>query len=105
MVAVMDWYSRYVLSWELSNSLEAGFCVVALEEALAKATPGIFNTDQGRQFTSEEFTRRLQAAGVQISMDGRGRVMDNLFVERLWRTVKADSAIVAIAPSAGYEEV
>jgi len=85
--------------------------------ALARGTPGIFNTDatlrssslrstsQGRQFTSEEFTRRLQAAGVQISMDGRGRVMDNLFVERLWRTVKADSAIVAIAPSAGYEEV
>jgi len=94
----MDWYSRYVLSWELSNSLEAGFCVVALEEALAKATPGIFNTDQGRQFTSEEFTRRLQAAGVQIGMDGRGRVMDNLFVERLWRTVKYEEVYLRDYP-------
>jgi putative transposase len=108
LVAVMDWYSRYVLSWELSNSLEAGFCVTALEEALARSTPGIFNTDQGRQFTSEEFTGRLQAAGVQISMDGRGRVMDNLFVERLWRTVKYEEVYLwdyldAIAARRGLE--
>jgi putative transposase len=88
LVAVMDWFSRYVLAWELSNSLEAIFCCEALDRALAEATPGTFNTDQGSQFTSEEFTGRLHAAGVRISMDGRGRVMDNVFVERLWRTVK-----------------
>jgi len=88
LVAVMDWFSRYVLAWELSNSLEAAFCVQALDRALGHATPGIFNTDQGAQFTSEEFIGRLERAGARISMDGRGRVMDNLFVERLWRTVK-----------------
>lgn len=88
LVVVMDWYSRYVLSWELSNSLESGFCVSALEKALARGSPGIFNTDQGAQFTSEAFTQRLLSAGVQISMDGKGRALDNVFVERLWRTVK-----------------
>lgn len=88
LVAVMDWFSRYVLAWELSNSLEAAFCLSALERALTTGTPGIFNTDQGAQFTSEGFTRRLETAGVRVSMDGRGRVMDNIFVERLWRTVK-----------------
>ncbi len=88
LVAVMDWYSRYVLSWGLSNSLEAGFCVEALERALRRGSPGIFNTDQGAQFTSEAFTQRLRAEGVRISMDGKGRALDNVFVERLWRTVK-----------------
>jgi putative transposase len=88
LVAVMDWYSRYVLSWELSNSLEAGFCVTALEKALRRGSPGIFNTDQGAQFTSETFTQRLLSAGIRISMDGKGRALDNIFVERLWRTVK-----------------
>lgn len=88
LVVVMDWYSRYVLSWELSNSLEAGFCVTALEKALRGGSPGIFNTDQGAQFTSEAFTQRLLSAGIRISMDGKGRALDNIFVERLWRTVK-----------------
>ena len=88
LVAVMDWFSRYVLSWELSNSLEAAFCLEALECALKGARPGIFNTDQGSQFTSLAFTGRLEGCGVAISMDGRGRVLDNVFIERLWRTVK-----------------
>ncbi len=88
LVAVMDWFSRYVLVWELSNTLESMFCVTALERALAGSCPDIFNTDQGSQFTAEAFTGRLLSAQVQISMDGRGRAMDNVFVERLWRTVK-----------------
>ena len=88
LTAVMDWYSRYVLSWELSNTLDASFCVEALEEALRTSSPQVFNSDQGSQYTSEEFTNRLSAAGVRISMDGRGRAYDNIFVERLWRTVK-----------------
>lgn len=88
LVAIMDWYSRFVLSWELSNTLDVGFCLVALEEALAVGKPHIFNSDQGVQFTSHAFTGRLEEAGVAISMDGRGRVFDNIFVERLWRTVK-----------------
>jgi putative transposase len=88
LVAVMDWYSRYVLSWELSNSLDASFCVTALEESLRHHRPLIFNTDQGSQFTSQEFTGVLQEQGVAISMDGRGRALDNVFIERLWRTVK-----------------
>lgn len=88
LAAVMDWFSRYVLAWELSNSLETAFCAQALKRALARATPLIFNTDQGAQFTSEDFTGRLKNAGVQISMDGKGRALDNIFVERLWRTVK-----------------
>ncbi len=88
LVAVMDWFSRYVLAWELSNSLETIFCLSALERALARSTPGIFNTDQGAQFTAEAFTGRLLSAEIQISMDGRGRAIDNVFVERLWRTVK-----------------
>lgn len=94
LVAVMDWFSRYVLAWELSNSLETGFCLTALNRALGKATPGICNTDQGSQFTSEAFTGRLQTAGVRISMDGRGRAIDNVFVERLWRTVKYEDIYV-----------
>jgi putative transposase len=88
LVAVIDWYSRYVLSWRLSNSMELRFCMEALEESLADGRPEIFNTDQGSQFTSEAFTGRLEAAEVAISMDGRGRALDNVFVERLWRSVK-----------------
>ena len=88
LVAVMDWHSRYVLAWRLSNTMEAGFCAEALEEALTKGQPEVFNTDQGSQFTSLEFTQILQDRGVRISMDGKGRYQDNIFVERLWRTVK-----------------
>jgi putative transposase len=88
LVAIVDWHSRYVLSWRLSNSLESRFCVEALEEALAGQRPEIFNTDQGVQFTSQAFTERLTNAGVTISMDGRGRALDNVFVERLWWSVK-----------------
>ena len=88
LVAIIDWYSRYVLSWRLSNTLDADFCVEALEEALKKGTPEIFNTDQGSQFTSEEFTGILKKHNIRISMDGKGSYNDNLFIERLWRTVK-----------------
>ena len=88
LVAVLDWFSRYVLSWRLSRSLGDGFCVRALEGALALGVPEIFNTDQGAQFTSAGFGGLLEKSGVRISMDGRGRVFDNIFVERLWRTVK-----------------
>jgi putative transposase len=88
LVAVMDWYSRYVLAWELSNSLDKQFCLDALDKALAISQPEIFNSDQGAQFTSGEFTGRLETVGVRISMDGRGRVFDNIFIERLWRSVK-----------------
>lgn len=88
LTVVMDWYSRYVLSWRLSNTLDGLFCLEALEEALGGGTPEIFNTDQGVQYTAEAFTGRLEAAGVRVSMDGRGRWADNVFVERLWRTVK-----------------
>jgi putative transposase len=88
LVAVIDWYSRYVLSWRLSNTLEGAFCLEALEEALSRSRPEIFNSDQGSQFTAASFTGRLQQAGVAISMDGCGRALDNVFVERLWRSVK-----------------
>jgi len=88
LVAVMDWYSRFVLSWRVSITLDAGFCVEALTEALAIGTPEIFNTDQGSQFTSREFTDILKDHNIAISMDGKGRVFDNIFIERLWRTVK-----------------
>ena len=88
LVAILDWFSRYVVAWDLSLSLDAAFCVSTLERALETSKPEIFNSDQGAQFTSEAFTRPLQAAGVSISMDGRGRVFDNIFVERLWRSVK-----------------
>jgi len=106
LVAVMDWFSRYVLAWELSNSLESTFCVAALNQALGRGRPVIFNTDQGAQFTAEEFTGRLEATGVRVSMDGRGRVMDNIFVERLWRTVKYEEVYLqdyadGIAATAG----
>ncbi len=88
LVAVMDWHSRYVLAWELSNTLESGFCLTALERGLQAGTPEIFNSDQGVQFTCLEYTSRLEAVPVQISWDGRGRAFDNIFNERLWRSVK-----------------
>ena len=89
LVAIMDWYSRKVLAWRLSNSMEADFCVAALEEALARyGRPEIMNTDQGSQFTSAEFVGTLITAGVRVSMDGKGRFMDNIFCERLWRSLK-----------------
>ena len=88
LVAIMDWHSRYVVAWRLSNTLEAGFCIDALEEALEKGRPEVVNTDQVSQFTSGEFIRILQDHAVKISMDGKGRYADNIFVERLWRTVK-----------------
>ena len=91
LAAVMDWHSRYVLSWRLSNRLDSGFCVEALDEALAQSQPEIFNSDQGAQFTSREFTSRLLDRAVAISMDGRGRALDNVFIERLWRTVKYEN--------------
>ena len=88
LVAIMDWYSRYILAWQLSPTMEVGFCLQALEEALSQGKPCIFNSDQGSQFTSEAFTHRLEAAGITISMDGRGSYHDNIFTERLWRSVK-----------------
>ena len=88
LVAIMDWHSRHVLAWKLSNTMDADFCVEALEEALGKGKPEVFNTDQGSQFTSEGFTGILARHGVKISMDGKGRYADNIFMERLWRTVK-----------------
>jgi len=88
LVAIMDWYSRFVLAWDISTSLDTIFCLEALDQALDISKPRIFNTDQGRQFTSLEFTGCLEQLGVRISMDGRGRVFDNIFVERLWRSVK-----------------
>lgn len=88
LVAILDWFSRYVLAWEVSVTLDSAFCLAALEWALKKGSPEIFNTDQGAQFTSLDFTKRLEESGITISMDGRGRAMDNIFVERLWRSVK-----------------
>jgi putative transposase len=89
LIAVMDWYSRKVLSWRLSNTMDVGFCIEALEEAIHKyGSPGIFNTDQGSQFTSIDFTNILILNNIRISMDGKGRWMDNVFIERLWRSLK-----------------
>lgn len=88
LTVILDWYSRYILSWELSNTLETRFCLDALEGALGSGKPEIFNSDQGCQYTSLAFTERLKSEGVRISMDGKGRCFDNIFVERLWRTVK-----------------
>ena len=88
LVAILDWYSRYVLAWEVSVTLDTEFCLNALERAVKVGMPEVFNTDQGAQFTSTAFTERLLAHGIQISMDGRGRWLDNIFVERLWRSVK-----------------
>ena len=100
LAAVIDWYSRYVLSWRLSNTLDGAFCLEMLEEALKGGRPEVFNTDQGVQFTAEAFTGRLLSAGVAVSMDGRGRALDNVFVERLWRTVKYEDIYIR-----GYEMV
>lgn len=94
LTAVIDWYSRYVLSWRLSNSLDADFCIEALEEALEISCPEIFNTDQGSQFTSDGFTQVLKDAEIQISMDGKGRAIDNVFVERLWRSIKYEEVYI-----------
>jgi putative transposase len=90
LMAIMDWYSRYVLAWEVSVTLDSSFCISALERAWIRAQPEIFNSDQGAQFTSLAFTRSLLARGILISMDGRGRVFDNIFVEWLWRSVKSE---------------
>lgn len=88
LVAIIDWFSRYVLTWQLSNTLDGYFCLDALRQALSQGQPVIFNTDQGSQFTADEFTACLQQAAVRISMDGRGRALDNIFIERLWRSLK-----------------
>lgn len=98
LVAVIDWYSRYVLSWRLSNSLDNDFCIEALEDALQQGCPTIFNTDQGAQFTSKNHIDILKSKGIKISMDGKGRAFDNIFVERLWRTVKYEEVFIK-----GYE--
>lgn len=100
LAAIVDWYSRYVLTWRLSNTLDGSFCLDMLEEALGRGQPAVFNTDQGVQFTSEAWTGRLLSAGVAVSMDGRGRCLDNVFVERLWRTVKYEDVYLK-----GYETV
>ncbi len=102
LVAIMDWSSRCVLAWRLSNTLDADFCVVALGEALSRGKPEVFNTDQGSQFTGEAFTSLLEQHGVRISMDGKGRYADNIFVERLWRTVKYEEVYLK-AYSGGRE--
>jgi putative transposase len=94
LTAVIDWFSRYVLSWRLSNTLDGRFCLEALDEALAISRPEIFNTDQGSQFTAQEYTGRLEEAGIAVSRDGRGRALDNVFVERLWRSVKYEDIYI-----------
>ncbi len=100
LVVVMDWFSRFVLAWQLSNTLDGAFCLAALRRALRDGRPDIFNTDQGVQFTAQAFTDELEAAGIRVSMDGRGRFVDNIFVERLWRTVKYEDIYLK-----GYETV
>lgn len=94
LTAIIDWFSRYVLAWELSTTLDTSFCLEALDRALRTARPEIFNTDQGVQFTSQDFTERLRAAQIRISWDGRGRALDNIFVERLWRSVKYEEVYI-----------
>ena len=94
LVAVMDWFSRYVLAWQLSNTLEAHFCLAALNQALRTAKPDIFNSDQGSQITSHRFTNRLEGEGIRISMDGRGRALNNVFAERLWRSLKYEDLYI-----------
>ena len=100
LAAVIDWFSRYVITWRLSNTLDGAFCLEMLEEALRSGKPEVFNTDQGVQFTAAAFTGRLESAGVAVSMDGRGRALDNVFVERLWRSVKYEAIYIR-----GYESV
>jgi putative transposase len=91
LAAILDWYSRYVVAWRLSNTLDGSFCLEMLDEALRRGQPEIFNTDQGVQFTAQAWTARLEAAGIAVSMDSKGRCLDNVFVERLWRTVKYEN--------------
>lgn len=100
LAAVIDWYSRYVIGWKLSNTLDGAFCLEMLEDALRGGKPEVFNTDQGVQFTAAAFTGRLESAGVAVSMDGRGRALDNVFVERLWRSVKYEDIYIQ-----GYDTV
>ena len=100
LAATIDWYSRYVIAWRLSNTLDGSFCLDMLEEALRRGRPEVFNTDQGVQFTAQAWTGRLESAQVAVSMDGRGRCLDNVFVERLWRTVKYEDVYLR-----GYEAV
>ena len=100
LAAVIDWFSRYVIGWRLSNTLDGSFCLEMLEEALKGGKPEVFNTDQGVQFTAAAFTGRLESAGVAVSMDGRGRALDNVFVERLWRSVKYEDIYIQ-----GHESV
>lgn len=100
LAATIDWYSRYVIAWRLSNTLDGSFCQDMLDEALGRGTPEVFNTDQGVQFTAGAWTGRLESAGVAVSMDGRGRCLDNVFVERLWRSVKYEDVYLK-----GYERV
>jgi putative transposase len=100
LAATIDWFSRYVIAWKLSNTLDGSFCMEMLEEALKGGRPEVFNTDQGVQFTAAAFTGKLEGAGVAVSMDGRGRALDNVFVERLWRTVKYEDIYIR-----GYEAV
>jgi putative transposase len=100
LAATIDWYSRYVVGWRLSNTLDGSFCTEMLDAALATGKPDVFNTDQGAQFTAATFTGRLESAGVAVSMDGRGRALDNVFVERLWRSVKYEDIYIQ-----GYETV
>jgi putative transposase len=100
LAATIDWYSRYVVAWRLSNTLDGAFCREMLEEALGRGQPEVFNTDQGVQFTAQAWTGRLEGAGVAVSMDGRGRCLDNVFVERLWRSVKYEDVYLR-----GYESV
>jgi putative transposase len=100
LAAIIDWYSRYVLAWRLSNTLDGSFCLDMLAEALSRGQPEVFNTDQGVQFTAQAWTSRLESAGVVVSMDGRGRCLDNVFVERLWRSVKYEDIYLR-----GYETV
>ena len=103
LVAVMDWFSRFVLSWALSLTMDLGFCVEALKRALRRGRPEVFNSDQGPQFTSEQFTGELEARGIAVSMDGRGRCLDNIFIERLWRSLKYEEVYLhdyALVPEA-----
>jgi putative transposase len=100
LAAIIDWFSRYVISWRLSNTLDGSFCLEMLEEALGRGRPDVFNTDQGVQFTSQAWTGRVESAGAAVSMDGRGRCLDNVFVERLWRSVKYEDVYLH-----GYEAV
>lgn len=100
LAATIDWYSRFVVAWRLSNTLDGAFCRAMLDEALDRGRPAVFNTDQGVQFTAEAWTARLESAGVAVSMDGRGRALDNVFVERLWRSVKYEDIYIR-----GYEAV